>query len=706
MILTLTSAQDNNNKHNNEHKKETSLPAPPPSDLNIMVQEQRDTGKVRCFVWGWFLALACGRPSIQPDQKNGHQNDHQNGQKNRSSRVGFALACCLILVFAAAQSAKSFTDISLLWYGSLPPIHTLDTLNSTTTTRAQFQPTFLQEWNSKESTSSWTLFLYLCVLSMWALSLFRSCFMVNLFLRSARELHRAVLHRLLRGPLVYFQRRPHGRILNKFSSDVMKADMMLPDQAQSLLENVSGLFAAFALSVVSVPWLGLVLIPAVASLCVVVNLFRATSREVVRLDGEARSPVFSSFGDALNARVTLRAFNVGQRVRDRTCQQIDVANSVNLLHKMLDRWNSMRLNGIMSMYATCLFLAAILIRREPMLASSTSSSSTSSSAFDPSVVGLALVYSLQLMGLSSWTAMTFVQTENALTSVERLYQLMEMPQEAPTVQPNDPTVAPKQSTTSWPTVGRLILSNVSLRYRRGLPLALDNLQLDVRGGERIGIVGRTGAGKSSIFVSLLRLTEPEKGSSIVLDGQELTTVGLQLVRRHLITLIPQNPVVFSGSIQFNLDPYQEHTDDVLWCILRDLQMESVVQARGGLTSDCGKNGSSLSHGQRQLLVVGRALLQHGRTRVYLLDEATSSMDDATDAIVQRAIRKYAKGITTIIVAHRLTTVLHCDRIAVMDQGRISQIGQPSVLVHAEGGPFAAMMASSGIPVQDWPVREV
>jgi ABC-type multidrug transport system fused ATPase/permease subunit len=490
-----------------------------------------------------------------------------------------------------------------------------------------------------------------------------------------------------------------------------------------------------------VPWLTLVLIPAIVALCVVVNLFRATSREVVRLDGEARSPVYSSFGDALNARVTLRAFNMQKHVRTRTCHQIDVANSVNLLHKMLDRWNSMRLNAIMTLYAACLYFAAVTIKRQSNLqiASGDDSGAANGGLFDSSVIGLALVYSLQLMGLSSWTAMTFVQTENALTSVERLHQLMSMPQEKEDIKTTDPVVSPKRTTTNedgtthedgtkhkdgtthedsttntdsvdqkldiiWPTKGRLVLKNVNLRYRANLPLALNGLNLDVVGGERVGIVGRTGVGKSSVFASVLRLTEPTADSSIALDGIELTSVGLRLIRRDLITLIPQNPVVFSGTIKFNLDPYQEHDIEQLWSMLNDLRMKTTVEARGGLMSDCGKNGSLLSHGQRQLLVVGRALLQNKRTRVYLLDEATSSMDDETDDIVQLAIQKYAQGITTIIVAHRLATVLHCDRIAVMDQGQVIQIGSPKDIAHEVGSPFATMMEKSGIPKDEWPKR--
>ena len=492
-------------------------------ERDIILREKRDVGKVRCSVWGWHLALSCGKSSD-------------------SFSVGFFLALLLALVFAIGQASKSFTDISMIWYGSLPPNNTAVVvvsaaarpLNDTTTTTATTATTtsaaeFTREWDPNGNT--WTLYLYILVLSMWFLSFFRSLIMIEIFLASAKHLHQLVLRRLLRGPLLWFQRRPNGRTLNKFSSDLMKVDLVLPDQAMSFLENSSALLAAFALSVLSVPWLVIVLLPAVAGLVFTVDVFRATSREVIRLDGEARSPVYSSFGDALNARVTLRSFGVRKHLIERTCQHIDTANSVTLLHKMLDRWISMRLNGIMSVYGASLFLASILVKRMAIAEENGGGGGGDNGGGgggggdilvgESSVVGLALVYSLQLMGLSSWTAMTFVQTENALTSVERLHQLTSMPQEADEVKKDDPVLDGASGDKAsgcqeevWPTTGSLSIKNLKLRYRPDLPLALNGLNLDVLGGERLGIVGRTGAGKSSVFVSLLRLTEPLEGTSI------------------------------------------------------------------------------------------------------------------------------------------------------------------------------------------------
>ena len=675
--------------------------------IDIIIDETRDVGKVRCSIWAWHLSLSCVGCC--------HISSESVSIVSQGNKYGGLLALLLGMVFSVSQSAKTFTDISLLWYGGgVYMTHINHTVfnsssqlssSSAANRNAALVPSFTDEWTVNE----WTFFLYICVVSMFVLALFRSLFMMNIFLRSSKQLHQIILHRLLKGPLIWFQRRPHGRILNKLSSDLMKIDLMLPDTGSAFIENISALLAAFLLSVISVPFLIIVLLPAIVCLCVVVNLFRNTSREIVRLDGEARSPVYSAFGDVLNSRVTIRAYNVSEHWKKKTYQKIDQANAVSLLYKMLDRWNSMRLNGIMSVYASFLFFAAVVIQYNKNLQSVTTtggddeadiSNGTGGGIYNPTVVGLALIYSLQLLGLSSWTAMSFVQTENALTSVERLQQLMQMPEEKPNKKKTDPVICD----STFPT-GSLTVTNLNLRYRDGLPLALNNFNIHIEGGETIGIVGRTGAGKSSIFVALLRLTEPLKGSSIQIDGKETINMGLSILRRHLITLIPQNPVVFSGTIRFNLDPYFEHKDEKILNMLKDLKLnDTFVNERNGLNSYCGSNGSLLSHGQRQLLVVGRALLQKDSTKIYLLDEATSSMDDDTDDIVQKAIRKHAKGKTIIIVAHRLRTVLSCDRIAVMESGQIIQIGQPNIIAWEENSAFNKMMKTSGISVDDWPSK--
>lgn len=707
-----------------EEKKEKDLALGPAvsaekKHASIIVAEKRDVGRVRCSVWSTFLALVCSthRDSSVNDEDGGGSGDRPTPPTSgdydigRSTSVGFLLGAVLIFVYLIAQGFKTLLDLSLVWFGE----------------EGGNTPRWIVALELSEN--EWISALFVGVLLVFGVSLGRSMFGVAVFLRASRQLHRAVLKKVLRAPLLYFQRRPTGRILNKFSSDMLKADLVLPMIGCSLVENLSSLANALVLSIVSVPWLLLVMVPALSLLVMVVNMFRASSREIGRLESEARSPVFSAFGNVLRSRVTLRSFQASVSfMHQSTRRAIDQSSSVFLISVLMVRWNSFRLNAIMTVYSASLFVAAALLKEASQSSSPSASSSVPRIEYanatvdatnnvsnvpgksrsgdgmfaDPAVVGLALVYSLQLLGLSSFTAITFIGTESGLTSVERIFQFLGMPQEKARIKPEaDPArrdraaegrtsrTAPDASV--WPSAGKIVIKNLRLRYRPDLPLALKGLDLSVQPGEKLGIVGRTGAGKSSLFNALLRLTEPEPGTTMELDGVDLLSIGLHRLRHGAVTIIPQMPVVFSGSVRFNVDPYGMSEDEVIWKMLQDVSpsLAQVIRARvGGLNSACGRNGVLFSHGQRQIIVVARALLLKG-TAVFLLDEATSSLDDTTDREVERAIEQYGRGATVIKVAHRVSTVLTCDRIAVVDDGKIVELDSPDVLRNS-GGIFERM----------------
>ena len=688
---------------------------------SIILKEKRDVGRLRCSVWTTFLGLIClNRNQLKRTLENsgetyGGDSDRRDVRSDSVKDDGGTVCCCkrqvpyniglatssgyalgyiLIFVYLTAQGVKTLLDLSLVWFGG----------------KEQGAPSWMTSlsWSQNQ----WTVAFFLGVLAVFLVSLGRSIFAIFLLIQSSRNMHTLVLNKVLHAPLLYFQRRPSGRILNKFSADMLKVDLVLPMLGCSLIENISSLANAMVLSVISVPYLILVLIPALLLLMMVVNMFRASSREVGRLDSEAKSPIYSAFSNVLRSRTTIRAFQGSVSFMLKNAQHaIDRSSSVFLVSVLMVRWNSFRLNTIMTIYSTSLFAAAVILKESSSvpfslemsmnLTNSTNPSSSPDFAYldekdgdwsDPAIIGLALVYSLQLLGLSSFTAISFIGTESALTSVERIFQFLDMPQEKAQLKPErDPPLASDSNSKTWPSAGELTIKSLRLRYRADLPLVLNGLDLKVKAGEKLGVVGRTGAGKSSIFVSLLRLTEPEPGTVMELDDQDLLSLGLHRIRHGAITIIPQTPVVFSGSIRFNIDPYGLCTDEEIWKILEDMSpsLSKVVKERqGGLASPCGRNGSLFSHGQRQIIVVARALLLKG-TAVFLLDEATSSLDDHSDHEVEQAIEKYGRGATIIKVAHRISTVMSCDRIAVVDAGKIVELDTPSVLKKS-GGIFSQM----------------
>jgi len=294
------------------------------------------------------------------------------------------------------------------------------------------------------------------------------------------------------------------------------------------------------------------------------------------------------------------------------------------------------------------------------------------------IVGLGLVYSLQITGLLQWTVRTGVETENNMTAVERLeHYANNIPKEEDAVVTKNYCEVPEE----WPQNGGIVIKNAFMRYRPELPLVLKGLDLEIKPREKIGIVGRTGSGKSSLIIALFRIVNIEKGS-IFVDGKDISTVSLHKLRSKL-ALIPQDPVLFSGTIRRNLDPFEEHDDDAVWEALRMVEMNAFVETlEGKLNYSVNEGGDNLSAGQRQLLCVGRALLRDAK--IIVMDEATASVDSETDSKLQNMIRNQFENRTVLCIAHRLETILDSDRIAVLSDGKLEEYDTPENLMKTDG----------------------
>jgi ATP-binding cassette subfamily C (CFTR/MRP) protein 1 len=285
--------------------------------------------------------------------------------------------------------------------------------------------------------------------------------------------------------------------------------------------------------------------------------------------------------------------------------------------------------------------------------------------------------------------------ESQMVSVERVKSYSVMKQEAPHNRMTDPIIhvgstgaAEGPTTTTWPTVGKIEFRSVVLRYRTGLPAVLDNLSFIVRGREKIGIVGRTGAGKSSIVTALLRLVELE-GGCVLIDGMDVSALGLNTLRS-IMAVIPQDPVLFSGTIKSNLDPFNKYSDLQLWDGLRRcLLADGCVR---NLDDKVLENGSNFSVGQRQLLCICRALLS--KATIIIMDEATAAVDVETDKLIQRTIKSEFAGATCLTIAHRLNTVLDCERVLVMHEGRVAEFDTPSNLLSDPSSMFFSLVQNS------------
>ncbi|RLN68926.1 hypothetical protein BBJ28_00023066 [Nothophytophthora sp. Chile5] len=273
-----------------------------------------------------------------------------------------------------------------------------------------------------------------------------------------------------------------------------------------------------------------------------------------------------------------------------------------------------------------------------------------------------------------------------MTSVERILHFREIPQE------EDPPDCPPINSALWPSQGAITFDNLCLKYRPELPLVLRGVSMSVAGGEKVGICGRTGAGKSSLMIALFRICEFDQGS-VVIDGVNIQNVRLHDLRRSL-AIIPQDPVLFSGPLRENLDPFGEYSDAEIWTVLKQVHLAETVAAWGaGLAFVLSEKGDNLSVGQRQLLCIGRALLKN--SKIVVLDEATANVDTATDNLIQATIKETFQSQTVLIIAHRINTILHCDKIAVMDAGQVVEFGAPSELLSRSKSVFAALATRSG-----------
>jgi len=303
------------------------------------------------------------------------------------------------------------------------------------------------------------------------------------------------------------------------------------------------------------------------------------------------------------------------------------------------------------------------------------------------MVGLSVSYALQVTQTLNWLVRMTSELETNIVAVERLDEYSILDTEA------DWNNGGQEVEESWPRQGRIELRNYSTRYREGLDLVLKNVNVIFQGGESVGIVGRTGAGKSSLTLGLFRLIEPAAGA-ILIDDVNVSKLGLHRLRSRL-TIIPQDPVLFSGTLRHNLDPFKQYSDDAVWAALRHSHLSDFVSGlTSGLQHEVSEGGENLSVGQRQLICLARALLR--KTKILVLDEATAAVDLETDDLIQSTIRTEFVGCTIITIAHRLNTVLDYDRIVVLKEGSIAELDTPKNLMKKEGGIFREMCQDAGL----------
>ncbi|OMO92328.1 hypothetical protein COLO4_17672 [Corchorus olitorius] len=547
--------------------------------------------------------------------------------------------------------------------------------------------TWLSSWTDQSTTKVYGAGFYNLIYALLSLcqvtvTLVNSYWLVISSLYAARRLHDAMLGSILRAPMVFFHTNPLGRIINRFAKDLGDIDRNVAPFMNMFLSQVSQLLSTFVLiGIVSTMSLWAIM-PLLVLFYAAYLYYQSTAREVKRLDSITRSPVYAQFGEALNGLSTIRAYKAYDRMAEINGKSMDNNIRFTLVNMSSNRWLAIRLET----------LGGLMIWFTATFAVMQNGSAADQQAF-ASTMGLLLSYALNITSLLTGVLRLASLAENSLNAVERVGTYIELPSEAPLVIENN------RPPPGWPSSGSIKFEDVVLRYRPELPAVLHGLSFTISPSDKVGIVGRTGAGKSSMLNALFRIVELERGR-ILIDGCDIAKFGL-LDLRKVLGIIPQAPVLFSGmpsnnlgTVRFNLDPFNEHNDADLWEALERAHLKDAIRRTSlGLDAEVSEAGENFSVGQRQLLSLARALLR--RSKILVLDEATAAVDVRTDALIQKTIREEFKSCTMLIIAHRLNTIIDCDRILLLDSGRVLEYDTPEELLSNEESAFSKMVQSTG-----------
>ncbi|XP_074285609.1 ABC transporter C family member 3-like isoform X2 [Silene latifolia] len=496
----------------------------------------------------------------------------------------------------------------------------------------------------------------------------RATLLVTAAYKTANVLFSKMHSCIFRAPMSFFDATPSGRILNRASTDQSAVDMTIPTQVGAFAFSLIQLLGIIVV-MSQVAWQVFVIFIPVTAICVWYQQhYLPSARELCRLSGITKAPVIQHFAETISGATTIRSFNQESRFCKTSIELISGYSRPKFYSAAAMEWLCLRLDLLSSI--TFAFSLIFLVSFPVGL-------------IDPGIAGLSVTYGLNLNMIQGWVMRNLCNMENKIISVERILQYTSISSEPPLV------VEENRPDTSWLSHGQLEIRDLKVRYAPHMPLVLKGISCTFYGGKKTGIVGRTGSGKSTLIQALFRIVEPAAGQ-IMLDGINICSIGLHDLRSRL-SIIPQDPTMFEGTVRTNLDPLEEYSDDQIWEALDKCQLGDEVRKKDGkLDSIVSENGENWSMGQRQLVCLGRVLLK--RSKVLVLDEATASVDTATDNLIQQTLREHFSDSTVIIIAHRITSVIDSDMVLLLSHGLVEECDTPSRLLDNKSSSFSKLVA--------------
>ncbi|XP_048800530.1 ATP-binding cassette sub-family C member 2 [Lagopus muta] len=488
-------------------------------------------------------------------------------------------------------------------------------------------------------------------------------------MRASRILHDQLLSNILRVPMSFFDTTPTGRIVNRFAKDIFTIDETIPTSFRTWLNCFMGIISTLLMIALATPFFLVVIVPLGIFYYFVLRFYISTSRQLRRLDSVSRSPIYSHFGETVSGISVIRSYGHQQRFLQQNEKIMDINQKTVHSWIVSNRWLAIRLEFVGSLVVFFSALLAVI----------------SKNSLEGGIVGLSVSSALNVTQTLNWLVRMTSELETNIVAVERVHEYMKVKREAP-------WVTDKRPPHGWPSRGEIQFVNYEVRYRPELELVLHGINCNIGSTEKVGVVGRTGAGKSSLTNCLFRILEAA-GGKIIIDGLDIATIGLHDLRQNL-TIIPQDPVLFTGTLRMNLDPFDQYTDEEVWKALELAHLKAYAQELPErLQHIVSEGGENLSVGQRQLLCLARALLR--KAKILILDEATAAVDLETDHLIQTTIRSAFADCTVLTIAHRLHTIMDSNRVMVMQAGKIVEFDSPDKLLQKQS-IFSAMAKDAGI----------
>ncbi|KAI2473981.1 ATP binding cassette (ABC) transporter subfamily C member [Diabrotica virgifera virgifera] len=574
----------------------------------------------------------------------------------------------LIFMFFFGQALDSLSDYFVTFWVNIQQWNSTKVIINATDPDAVVYHSFENWWLTPVFTSKNTVYFYtalvasvVIIVNIRSLSFYLWC------IGASTKLHNKMFMNIVYSPMRFFNTNPSGRILNRFSKDIGSVDEVLPT---TLLDTVQIALAVAAITTVIGSLTYWIMIPTVAIAVFFYFLrviFLETSRDVKRVESVTRSPIYTHLTASLQGLTTIRAFRAQDILKEEFDRYQNLHSAAFFMYLAANRSFGFWLDFICVIYVGLVIVALVFVKSEQYGGN----------------MGLALTQTLGLTGMFQWGMRQWSELENQMTSVERVQEYADLKQED-----DEHSIEPPKT---WPHAGEIQFDNMSLYYTTDDPPVLKNLSFTIKPSEKIGIVGRTGAGKSSLIQALFRLTHIE--GRILVDDFDTKKISLKVLRSK-ISIIPQEPVLFSGTLRNNLDPFDEYTDEALWNALEEVELKQAVEELpAGLANKMAEGGTNFSVGQRQLVCLARAIV--GNNKILVLDEATANVDPYTDALIQKTIRKKFANCTVLTIAHRLNTIMDSDKVLVMDAGQAVEFDHPFTLLQNINGVFYSLVMQTG-----------